>query len=166
MHPKLDEITIEHFRIYNLNKKLLGVLHNIGFDLLNFADKYNYPIPSNLKNYLDETEKLMTELEYPTIINKKCFVCNKLNPDNADFCCYCGSSLIINQVSPDLLHPKNKDSNHPNSDRTDSTEYLYIIPFIIYNNNIENYWGLLTYPNITFIKIKINLEKKAIVISS
>jgi len=110
---------IDIHRIYNLNKKLLEVLHEIGFDLLHFANKYNYPIPSNLKNYLDETEKLITELNHPTSIDNKCSVCGKLNLENAEYCCYCGSSMIITQISPDVLQPKNKDSNHPKSDRTD-----------------------------------------------
>ena len=46
-------------RIYELNKKLLGVIRDIGLDLLHFADKYNYSIPSSLRNYFDEAEKHM-----------------------------------------------------------------------------------------------------------
>ncbi len=114
----MDNINRELIRIYELNKKLIFVFRNIGFDLLHFADKYNYPIPKNLRSYFDEAEKLITELNHPTLINKTCSVCGKLNPSNGDFCCYCGSSMIITHISPDLLHEKSGDSNHPKSDRT------------------------------------------------
>ena len=57
--------------MYELNKKLLNVFRNIGFDLLYFADKHNYPIPSNLRNYFDEADKLISELNHPTSINKR-----------------------------------------------------------------------------------------------
>ena len=94
-------------RIFNLNKKLLGVIRNIGFDLLHFADEYNYPIPPNLRNYFDEADKLITELNHPTSIDKRCSICEKLNPENADFCCYCGSSLGITRMRQNNESPSN-----------------------------------------------------------
>lgn len=98
-------------RMHSLNKQLLEVLHNIGFDLLHFADEYNYPIPPNLRNYFDEAEKLIFELNHPTSLNKKCSLCNKLNPENAEYCAYCGSSLVITRM-------RQSDDSTRKSDRT------------------------------------------------
>jgi len=93
--------------MYELNKKLIMVFRNIGFDLLHFADEYNYPIPPNLRNYFDEAEKLIFELNHPTSIDKRCSICGKLNPENADYCCYCGSSLIITRMRQQDKSPVN-----------------------------------------------------------
>ena len=90
----MDSISKELNRMYELNKKLLIVFRNIGFDLLYFADRYNYPIPSNLRIYFDEAEKLITELNHPTSIDKQCSVCDKMNVENAEFCAYCGTPFI------------------------------------------------------------------------
>ena len=93
--------------MYEINKQLLNVLHRIGFKLVNFADKYNYPIPSDIPNLLDESQSLIHELNHPSLLSKKCSVCGKLNIENADFCCYCGSSLIITRIRQQDKSPVN-----------------------------------------------------------
>ncbi len=110
-------------RIFILNKKLLGVIKNIGIDIVNFANEYNYSIPSNLRNYVDEAEKLMYELNHPTSISKKCSVCNKLNPENAEFCCYCGSSMVITRI------------RHSDKSPVNATEYKTVNFIYTYINN-------------------------------
>ena len=67
-------------RMYNINKKLLNTLHKIGFDLIHFAKKYDYPIPKNISSLLGESQQLINELTQPTGNSKTCYVCNNLSP--------------------------------------------------------------------------------------
>lgn len=93
-----DDAVKDIERIYLLNRKLLKVIGKIGIDIVNFSKEYNYPLPVNLKDSLDEADKLIIELNHPTVIDKRCSICRKLNQEDAEFCCYCGSSLIITRV--------------------------------------------------------------------
>jgi len=118
----LDNTYKEINRMYEINKQLLEVLHKIGFDLVDFAKKYNYSIPSNIPELLDKSQNLINELNHPTSIDKYCSICDKYNPSNADFCCYCGSSLVITRV-------RQKDGVTRNGDRTCDPN-LYIEVFV------------------------------------
>lgn len=94
-------------RMYNINKQLLETLGDIGFKIVEFARKYNYPLPSDFSLLLGKSTHLIKELNHPTSINKRCSVCNKLNPDNADYCCYCGSSVVITRIRQRDKSPEN-----------------------------------------------------------
>lgn len=59
---------------------------------------------------------------YHILIPRICSICGGINPSCAKYCGDCGSSFIINKISPDLLHSKFKDSNDPNSDRTGNSQ--------------------------------------------
>ena len=104
---KLDNISKELNRMYEINKQLLDVLHKIGYGLVDFAKQYNYPIPSHIPKLLGKSQNLINELNNPTKIDKVCNVCNKLNPENAGFCCYCGSSLLITRMRQGNDSPDN-----------------------------------------------------------
>ena len=103
------------------------VLIEITSNLIKYSKTHDMELPYEIRPLLEQAYKYMHELKYPTGVNNECSVCNKLNPDNADYCCYCGSSLIISHISPDLLQPKNKDSNHPKSYRTKLAQHLYMV---------------------------------------
>jgi len=109
---RLFDKKIENFnRMYEINKQLLEILENLGFNIVNFSKKYNYPLPSNFSFLVGKAKNLIHELNHPTNINKGCSVCNKLNPENAEYCCYCGSSLVITRMRQD-------DDNTRKGDRT------------------------------------------------
>ena len=111
--------------IQRLNQKLVDVLSQTGYELIQYARKHDIELPYKIAPLLEQAQKYIKELKSPTSINKKCSVCKTFNPSNADFCCYCGSSLIIIHVSPDVLHGKRGDSNHPKSDNTGELFYLF-----------------------------------------
>ena len=92
---KLNSVSKELNRMYEINKQLLETLEDIGFKIVEFARKYNYPLPSDFSLLLGKSTSIIKELNHPTNISKSCSVCNRLNPENADYCCYCGSSLGI-----------------------------------------------------------------------
>ena len=104
--------------IIQLNEKLLETLAKTTLELIKYSKENNYELPYEVHSLLKDARKILNEIDNPTIINKKCSVCSKLNPSNAEYCCFCGSSMIITHVSPDVLHGKRGDSNHPKSDRT------------------------------------------------
>ena len=106
-------------RIQKLNQNLLDVLTKTARELILYANEHNMEHPYKIKPLLEQAQKYIHELKSPTKINKECSVCNKHNLENAEYCCYCGSSLVITHVSPDMLHGKRGDSNHPKSDSTD-----------------------------------------------
>ena len=108
----------EIIKIQELNEKLLEMLTKTTIELINYANKHNFELPHNIHYLLKKSRQFLDELNHPTLTNKICSICEKLNPENAEYCCYCGSSLNITQISPDLLQSKNNDSSHPKSDRT------------------------------------------------
>ena len=103
----MDSISKELNRMYIVNKELLEVLHKIGYNLIDFAKKNNYSIPTDILDLFNRAKNLINELNHPIILNKQCSVCNKLNPENAEFCCYCGSSLIITRMRQSDKSPEN-----------------------------------------------------------
>ena len=104
----------EIHQMHILNKRLLSTLYKIGFDLAHFAEKYGYQLPSDFPVLLEETENLIHALNHHENINKSCSICGKLNLENAEFCCYCGSSLIITRVRQ-LDDTTRKRDRTPNS---------------------------------------------------
>lgn len=99
-------------------------------NFIKYGKKNDIELPYEIKPLLGQAYRYMHELKNPTNLNNECSICKKLNPENADYCCYCGSSLNITKISPDLLQSKNNDSNHPKSDRTE--------PYLCYYNPIKN----------------------------
>lgn len=108
----------EFIRVQLLNNQLLDILLKTALEIIKYADKHNIEIPYHIYNLTKDAQDILNQIDNPVLINKKCYLCQKINPANADYCCYCGSSLNITKVSPDLLQSKDNDSNHPKSDRT------------------------------------------------
>jgi len=69
----------------------------------------------------EKTNKPMHIFIFP-LVPKNCPICKRNNPLSAKCCAYCGNPFS----SPDLLHGKRGDSNHPKSDRTKSSLHFYI----------------------------------------
>lgn len=61
---------------------------------------------------LKQAKKLVHEINYPTSMTRYCSICDRLNPDDANVCAYCGTSLIITRV-------RQQDDNTRKSDRTE-----------------------------------------------
>ena len=110
----LEEKINNFNRMYAINKQLLDTLRKIGFKIAVFSAKYDYPLPNDFSNLLGKAAELLEELSHPTVNNKSCNICNKLNPENAEYCCHCGSSMIISSLSPEC----DNESNTRKSDRT------------------------------------------------
>ncbi len=105
-------------RLQILNQQLIDVLMKTAYEIIQYAEQNNIELPYKLEPLIEDAQKCVQELKHPTIINKSCSVCKKLNPETADFCCYCGSSLIIKSISPDLLQSKKNKDDDPKSYRT------------------------------------------------
>ena len=101
----------ELLRIAKINDQLLKVLTKLAYELIDYADIHNIEIPYKIQPLLDRAEKLIYEKHNLTPINQTCSVCGKLNLENADFCCYCGSSMNITRM-------RQQDDVTRNSDRT------------------------------------------------
>jgi len=117
-------------RLQRLNQKLVDVLSLTAYELIQYANKHNIEIPYKIAPLLEQALVYIDELKNPKKISQPCPICNKLNPENADFCCYCGSSLNITQISPDLLH-ENKNSKSPDNDTEPKVAYKSSLHFYI-----------------------------------
>lgn len=102
-------------RLLTLNSMLLEKLQKITLEIVKYAEEHHIDFPHDIHAIWKDVDSITKQIKSPTKIDKFCPICHKLNQENAEYCCYCGSSLIISQISPDLLHDKNKDSNHPKS---------------------------------------------------
>lgn len=98
-------------QIQQLNIKLSNVLIEITSKLIRYSKTHEIELPYEIKPLLEQAHNYMYELKYPIAISKECSICKNLNPENADYCCYCGSSLVITRV-------RQKDDVTRNSDRT------------------------------------------------
>jgi hypothetical protein len=114
-------------RIQKLNQCLFDVLTKTACELIQYAKENGIELPYKIHPLFEEINLIISELKRPSVINKSCSVCTKLNPENAEYCCYCGSSLIIARVSPDLLRPKNKDSKSPDKRQNLASGFCNII---------------------------------------
>lgn len=94
-------------RLQTLNQKLVDVLSQTGYELIQYARKHDIELPYKIVPLLEQAKKYIKDLKSPTSINKKCYACGKLNIENADFCCYCGSSLIITRIRQQDKSPVN-----------------------------------------------------------
>ena len=106
-------------RLQRLNQELVDVLSQTVYELMQYARKHNLELPYKIKPLLEQSLVYIDELKSPKIINKSCSVCNKLNPSNADFCCYCGSSLCITRL-------RYKDGVTRKGDRTNIRVLVYL----------------------------------------
>lgn len=93
--------------ILQLNEKLLETLAKTTLELIKYAKENNYELPYEVHFLLKDARKILNEIYNPTNVNKKCSICNKLNPENADYCCYCGSSLVITRMRQSDKSPEN-----------------------------------------------------------
>lgn len=111
LHNMKDDVN----RLMDLNLKLLATLKKISYKLIEFSDTYGYPLPNDLPNLLDDAYNIMDELCHPTIVIKPCSMCGKLNPEDATFCAYCGTTIdAIISTSP----MRHDDDKSPKSDGT------------------------------------------------
>jgi len=109
MVKKLIDLYIDKIKnIQDLNIKLSNVLIEITSKLIKYSKKTNIELPYEIQPLLQQAYRYMHELKHPTITNKSCSVCNNLNPENADFCCYCGTSLVITRIRQDNKSPANE----------------------------------------------------------
>ena len=90
-----------------MNIKLSNILIEITSKLIKYSKKYEFELPYDIKPLLEQAYRYMHELKHPTVLNKYCSICNKLNPENADYCCYCGSSLVITRIRQSDKSPEN-----------------------------------------------------------
>jgi len=87
-------VSIEEInRITFLNEKLLDVMKEITLEIINYANKHHLELPKNVHSLWKEANTLINQIQPLASVNKKCSICNKLNPENAEYCCYCGTKL-------------------------------------------------------------------------
>jgi len=90
------------FNVFMNNRWFKGEIDMKDWEIEEIHRMYEF-----LRNYLNEAKKLIYELNHPTSINRICSICEKLNLENADYCCYCGSSLIITRIRQQDKSPVN-----------------------------------------------------------
>ena len=101
----------EFVRISEINNRLLDVLTEMAYKIIEYAEKHDLEIPYEMQPLIREARQLIHEQHHPKINNKSCSFCDKLNPEGAQFCAFCGTSLIITRV-------RQQDDNTRKSDRT------------------------------------------------
>ena len=88
----------EVIRTQLLNNQLLDVLLKTALEIIKYADKHNIEIPYHIYDLTKDAQQILNQIDTPVSINKKCSICDKLNLENAEYCCYCGSSMIITRM--------------------------------------------------------------------
>lgn len=94
-------------RLTKLNQRLLNTLTKILKEIIIYVRENNISIPYNLQPLLEETQELINEIKHKTVIEKPCSMCGKLNPEDATFCAYCGTTIDV-IVSPPPDYDRDK----------------------------------------------------------
>lgn len=81
-------------RLQRLNQNLVDVLSLTTYELIQYAKKHNIELPYKIESLLKQSLLYIDELKNPTNITERCTICNKLNPENAEFCAYCGTPFM------------------------------------------------------------------------
>lgn len=101
-----------------INDELLKVLIHSLREIIDFANYHNIPLYElhSIAKNLDKIQMLLREEETMAResmdFTKQCPICGKLNPEDAKYCAYCGTTLgVITRIRHDDKSPK--DATEP-----------------------------------------------------
>ncbi len=98
----------ELYRIGKINLELLKTLEELMFEILKFAKENHIELPKKLSSLVKKTNDILYKLDDKKYIGKLCSICGKLNPEDAKFCAYCGTTLgIITRFRHNDKSPEN-----------------------------------------------------------
>ena len=82
-------------RTSKLNRKLLRALTETAHELIIYAKENNLELPYEIEPILEKAQQYINELKQPKANTKNCSICGELNPEDATYCAYCGTTIGI-----------------------------------------------------------------------
>lgn len=102
--------------LVKLNDLLLRTTLEILAEIISTCRKLNISLPKydELSYLLERLKNIVNQINAERIITftKQCSICGKLNPEDAKYCAYCGTTLgVITRIRHDDKSPK--DTTEP-----------------------------------------------------